>query len=158
MLNTIQLVFLRETHVFVSISRLFRKIEASKIYPRFKMLIFHYKTRFFTKFSTFLGFFQALNTNLPLFFVLDLGVMVKNGLQRTDLNFLPISLPQQRYPLKLKLDNSIGFEFSIAKNPQVSKMIEKQKLAQTYCRLKHTCINKGQMLKFKKGQLLKGKC
>ena len=47
MLNTIQLVFLSETHVFVSISRLFRKIGVSKMYPRFKMLIFRYKTRFF---------------------------------------------------------------------------------------------------------------
>src|ERR1700730_5868125 len=47
MLNTTQLVFLSKTHVFVSISRLFRKIGVSKMYPKFQMLIFRYKTRFF---------------------------------------------------------------------------------------------------------------
>ena len=45
--------------------------------------------------------------------------------------------------LKSKLDNSIGFEFPIAENPRVSKMIEKKKLAQTYCRLKRTWKDTG---------------
>ena len=58
MLNMIQLILLSETNVFVSISRLFRKIRVSKMYPKFKMLIFHYKTRFYEIFDVprvFLG-------------------------------------------------------------------------------------------------------
>src|SRR6185312_17475562 len=57
----------------------FKKIWLSKMYPYFKLLVFGYISRFLTKFSTLLGF-HALNTNPPLFFVLDLGNMVKKWL------------------------------------------------------------------------------
>src|SRR3569623_1638634 len=77
MANTIQSVFLSVTQVFVSIFKQFFKILLSKIYPYFILLIFGYISRFLTKFSTILGFFYALNTNKPLFFVLDLGNVVK---------------------------------------------------------------------------------
>src|SRR6185437_6890771 len=80
MTNTIQSVFLSVTHVFVSILKLLKQIWLSKMYPYFKLLIFGYISRLLTKFSTLLGFFYALNTNPPLFFVLGLGNMVKKWL------------------------------------------------------------------------------
>ena len=92
MLNTIQSVFLSETHVFLSIFRLFWKMGVSKTYSKFKMLIIDYRSRFWTKFSTFLGFFYAPNKNLPFFyapnknppffFLLDLGNMIKKWFTR----------------------------------------------------------------------------
>ena len=82
MTNTIQSVFLSVTHVFVSIIKLFFKIWLSKMYPYFKLLIFGYISRFLTKFSTLLGFFQALNTNPPLFFVLDLENVAKKKVKK----------------------------------------------------------------------------
>ena len=47
------------------------------MYPYFKLLIFGYRSRFLTKFSTLLTFLYALNTNQLLVLVLDLGNMVK---------------------------------------------------------------------------------
>ena len=82
MTDTIQSIFLSVTHVFVSILKLLLKISLSTMYPYFKLLIFGYISRFLTKFSTLLGFFQALNTNPPLFFVLDLGNVAKKGLTK----------------------------------------------------------------------------
>src|SRR3569623_3775947 len=52
------------------------------MYPYFKLLIFGYISQFLTKFSTLLGFFYALNANPSLFFVLDLGNMVKKWLTK----------------------------------------------------------------------------
>ena len=55
------------------------------MYPRFKMLIFRYKTRFFNEIFDIPRVLLGAEHESRLFFVLDLGVMVKNGLQRTDL-------------------------------------------------------------------------
>src|SRR3569833_323669 len=52
------------------------------MFPFFKLLIFGYISRFLTKFSTLLGVFYALNTNPPLFFVLDFGNVAKKGLTK----------------------------------------------------------------------------
>ena len=82
MTNTFKSVFLSVAHVFVSILRLFQKLGPKSCILIFKLLIFGYISWSLTKFSTLLGFFYALNTNPPLFFVLDLGNVAKKGLTK----------------------------------------------------------------------------
>ena len=97
------------------------KLGLSKMYPYFKLLIFGYISRFLTKFLTLLGFFYALNTNPPLFFVLDLG----NGLQwgtpyEVKPPFWGFNLVWGTFPWS-KSKNSFGFEFSMPKKPLRTK-------------------------------------
>jgi hypothetical protein len=122
MLNTNQSVFFSVTQVFMSIYRLFQKIEAPKMQPYFKMLIFCYRSRFLTNFSIFLWFSYALNATLSLFFVLDIGITVKNGLQKTDLFWvLPlVVVPSSDQNRKIPSDSSFSYrktlEYKISAN------------------------------------------
>ena len=134
MTNTIQSVFLSVTHVFVSILKLLKKIWLSKMYPYFKLLIFGYISRFLTKISTLLGLFQALNTNLPLFFVLDLRNMVKKRFTkryhiRGKTRFWGFNPLWGTFPWS-KSKNSFGFKFSAQKNPRRVENFVKNRLIQ----------------------------
>jgi hypothetical protein len=86
-MNTIQLVFLSETYVFVSISRLFRKIGVSKMYPKFKMLIFRYKTRFFYEIFDIPRIFLGTEHEFAVIFCPRPRGYGQNGLQRTELSY-----------------------------------------------------------------------
>ena len=69
----------------------------------FLMSISDYRSWFSTKFSTFLGFF---NKNPPLFFLLNLGNMVKMAYKnRSRLGFYPRRVPSSGQNQKIPLDS-----------------------------------------------------
>jgi hypothetical protein len=65
------------------------------------MLIFNYRSRFLTKFS--IGFFYAPNKNPPLFFILELGKMIKMAYKnRPFWDFTLVGVPKSS-PNRLKI-------------------------------------------------------